>query len=171
MLFRCAGASLLIGLGMLVACGPAEPSGTGSLPGMNRQAVTEGETLTNCDQRNPGVTGIEVLVRVDQYKGLITGRNGIHEIAYGTVTSTTWVYDDALVDTSNVELALNVKSSKDPSGLPHEVPFSIGDSLTVKGEYIPAATANANDAAGAAAVIHFAHAPCGYVTVGATTYE
>jgi hypothetical protein len=173
MLFRLAGSSslLIIGLGMLAGCGSAEQLGSTEVSGATAPGAALSESSTNCNQRNPGVTGIEVQVRIDKYQGLITGRNGTHEIAYGTVTSTPWVYDSAIVDTSNVQLALNVKSSTDPSGLPHEIPFTVGESVTVKGEYIPASTANAHDAAGPAAVIHFAHSPCGFVEVGTTIYQ
>ncbi len=125
----------------------------------------------SCDQRSPGVTAIQAVVRVDEYHGLIQGRNGTHEIAYGTITSIPWVYDHSLLDTSNVELALNVKSAKDPNGLPHEIKLSVGQSVEVEGEYIPAATAHASDKKGAAAVIHFTHSPCGYVTIAGTVYH
>lgn len=125
----------------------------------------------SCDQRHAGVTGIQVQVRVDKYQGLIYGSNGTHEIAYGTIISTPWVYDSSIVDTSNVELAMNVKSTKDPSGLPKEIKLSVGQVVEVEGEYIPAATANAHDSKGPAAVIHYSHSPCGYVTISGTIYR
>jgi hypothetical protein len=126
---------------------------------------------SSCDQRNSGVTGLQVVVRIDEYQGLITGRNGTHEIAYGTVIDTPWVYDSAIVDTSNVQLAMNVASAKDSTGLPSEIRLTPGETLEVEGEYIPASTANAHDAKGAAAVIHYSHAPCGYVNIGGTVYK
>lgn len=124
-----------------------------------------------CDQRHAGVTGIQVLLRVDEYRGLQRGRNGTHEIVEATVLCTAWVYDMAVVDTDNVEVAMNVKSPKDPSGLPMEVPLSAGDTFEVEGEYIPAATANAKNAHGPAAVIHYAHSPCGYAVLAGKKYQ
>ena len=136
----------------------------GSLPPANPPPAS-------CDMRHAGVTGIQVVVRIDQYQGLISGRNGDHEIAYGTVIGTPWVFNSAIVDTSNVQLAMNVASAKDPTGLPHEIRLSPGQVIEVEGEYIPAATANAHDAHGAAAVLHFSHSPCGYVTIAGTIYK
>ncbi len=125
----------------------------------------------SCDQRHAGVTGIQVVVRVDEYHGLIHGKNGDHEIVYGTVTDTVWVFDNTIVDTGNVELAMNVHSAKDPSGLPNEIPVTPGDSLEIEGEYIPASTANAHDKNGSAAVIHYTHTPCGFVNIGGMKYR
>ena len=125
----------------------------------------------SCDMRTSGVTGIQVVVRIDTYQGLITGSNGTHEIAYGTVIDTPWVFKSAIVDTTNVQLAMNVASAKDSAGLPHEIRLAAGQILEVEGEYIPASTANAHDAHGAAAVIHFSHSPCGYVVIAGTTYK
>jgi hypothetical protein len=125
----------------------------------------------SCNQRSPGVTAIQVLVQVDEYQGLITGRNGTHEIVYGTIVSTPWVYAVKIVDTTNVQLALNVKSAKDPTGLPMEVPLSVGQVVEVEGEYIPKSTASASDAKGPAAVIHYSHDPCGYITIAGTIYK
>jgi len=125
----------------------------------------------SCDMRSSGVTGIQVVVRIDTYQGLITGRNGTHEIAYGTVIDTPWVFNAGIVDTTNVQLAMNVASAKDSAGLPHEIRLAAGQILEVEGEYIPASTAHAHDANGAAAVIHFSHNPCGYVVIAGTTYK
>jgi len=125
----------------------------------------------SCDQRSAGVTGIQVVVRIDEYQGLITGRNGTHEIAYGTIIDTPWVFDTKIVDTSNVQLAMNVASAKDSTGLPREIKVSPGQVLEVEGEYIPASTAHVHDAKGAAAVLHFSHSPCGYVTIAGTVYK
>ena len=124
-----------------------------------------------CDMRNAGVTAIQALVTVDEYQGVIHGANGDHEIVYGTMTDTIWVFNNAIVDTTNVELALNVHSAKDPTGLPHEVPVAPGDVVQVEGEYIPASTANAHDKKGPAAVIHYTHDPCGFVIIAGTTYR
>jgi hypothetical protein len=158
------------------ACGPQDGS---DLPENDELSVAHSAaSLTSltpppssCNQRHAGVTGIQVQIRIDEYQGLIKGRNGTHEIAYGTIVSTPWVYDSKIVDTSNAELALNVKSAKDPTGLPYEVKLAVGSVYEVQGEYIPAATASAHDKKGAAAVIHFSHAPCGYVSVGGTVYR
>ena len=87
------------------------------------------------------------------------------------ITDTAWVYDSHIVDTSNTQLALNVKSSIDPSGLPHEIKLTPGQIVEVEGEYIPKSTANAHDKNGAAAVIHYSHAPCGYITIAGTVYR
>lgn len=125
----------------------------------------------SCVQRRSGVTGIQVLVRINEYQGLIRGRNGTHEIAYGTITNIPWVYDDGLLDTHNAQLALNVKSTKNPSGLPYEIKLVAGDLIEVEGEYIPAATSGASNENGAAAVIHFTHNPCGYVSVRGNVYR
>lgn len=126
---------------------------------------------SECNQRSKGVTAIQVQVRIDEYQGMIHGRNGDHEIAYGTIISTPWVYDDAKVDTDNVQLALNVKSAKDPAGLPHEVRLTGGQIVEVEGEYIPAHSTSVHDKKGAAAVLHFTHAPCGYITIAGTHYN
>ncbi len=136
-----------------------------------RGGPTPNPPPASCDQRHPGVTAIQVVVRVDEYQGLIHGFNGDHEIVYGTVTDTVWVYAGGIVDTGNVQLAINVSSAKDPSGLPHEIPLSIGQSLQVEGEYIPASTANAKDKKGAAAVIHYTHTPCGFTIINGTQYN
>ena len=158
------------------ACGPQDGSGIADSEAeyqTNTAALLTSLTPppSSCDQRHPGVTGIQVQIRIDEYQGLINGRNGTHEIAYGTIVSTPWVFDNRVVDTSNAELALNVKSAKDPNGLPHEVKLTVGSVYEVQGEYIPAATASAHDKKGAAAVIHFSHAPCGYLNVGGTIYR
>lgn len=159
-------------------CGPEDA--TAPDPASSEQAALSSTSTsvpapnpppTSCDQRHTGVTGIQVQVRVDKYQGLIYGSNGTHEIAYGTIISTPWVYDSSIVDTSNVQLAMNVKSSKDPSGLPKEIKLSVGQVVEVEGEYIPASTANAHDSKGPAAVIHYSHSPCGYVTIAGTIYH
>lgn len=122
-----------------------------------------------CFQRKAGVTGIQVLVRIDKYKGLQTGRNGTHEIAEGTVTTTAWIYDASLYDTANVQLAMVVDAAG--PGLPMELPLTPGQVIETEGEYIPAATANATTAKGPAAVIHFTHSPCGYAVISGKTYH
>jgi hypothetical protein len=119
----------------------------------------------------PGETSVHVVLKVDEYRGIHHGHNGDHEVVETTVASTLSVANPSVVDTSNVEIAMNVKSSTDPSGLPQEVPMAVGDTFEVQGEYIPAATANAHNANGAAAVIHFTHAPCGFVKIAGEEYR
>jgi hypothetical protein len=118
-----------------------------------------------------GETLVHVTLKVDQYRGLQHGHNGDHEIVESTITATTSAGDPSLVDTDNVEVAMNVHSSIDPTGLPHEVPLAAGASFEVEGQYIPAARANAHNAKGAAAVIHFTHSPCGFVTIAGQEYR
>lgn len=130
-----------------------------------------GAPLPTCPNRPAGRTQIDVKVRVDTYGGLQHGRNGTHEIIDGTITSIVAVATQSDVDTSNVHLALNVSSSIDPSGLPNEIVLSPGQTLEAVGEYIPASSANASNSHGAAAVIHFTHAPCGDVTINGATYH
>lgn len=164
----------LLGILSGIGCGPALDSSQATDAELAQQeAALHTGTLppTSCDQRHAGVTAIMATVRIDKYSGLINGRNGTHEIAYGTIVSTPWVYDSKVVDTSNTQLALNVKSSKDPSGLPHEVKMAVGDLIELEGEYIPSSATSVTDANGRAAVIHFTHAPCGYITIGGTTYR
>jgi hypothetical protein len=120
-----------------------------------------------CNQRASNKTGIRAQVTITRYQGLINGSNGTHEIAYGTLSNVEWIYAPSVEDTANVQLALNVASSTDPTGLPHEIPLSVGQVVDVEGEYISAATANASGNA----VIHFTHSTCGYVTIAGTTYQ
>lgn len=155
----------------LRAPGPDLGGGAPDLGGGPGPGPTPNPPPAQCDQRHAGVTGIQVLVRIDEYHGLIHGRNGTHEIAYGTVTDQVWVFDKSVVDTGNVQLAMNVASAMDPSGLPNEIPLSPGQVVEAEGEYIPAATANAHDSHGAAAVIHYIHTPCGYVVINGSTYK
>jgi hypothetical protein len=106
-----------------------------------------------------GQTEIEAVLTIDKYQGLIHGRNGTHEIAYGHITLINAVGNKQVVGTQEVELAMNVKSSKDPNGLPQELPLQTGQQIEVEGVYIPASQAgNSGDA-----VIHFTHSPDGYV--------
>lgn len=126
---------------------------------------------TSCNMRSPGVTAIQAVVRIDEYVGLQTGRNGVHEIAEATVIHTSWIYDGTLVDTSNIHLAMNVASMTDPAGLPMEIPLRSGQTIEVEGEYIPAVKAMASNKNGAAAVVHFTHSPCGYAVIAGKTYR
>ncbi len=120
-----------------------------------------------CDQRGSGKTGIRATVLITQYQGVIHGRNGDHEIAYGTLGNVEWIYSPSIRDTDNVQLAMNISSSRDPTGLPHEIPVAAGSTIEVEGEYISAASASLHGDA----VIHFTHSTCGYVTIGANTYQ
>jgi hypothetical protein len=163
-------------LSSLVACVgagcSATPAGSGAEAGGQAALDSDGLEVTSSTCRSkPGETSVHVLLKVDQYRGIQHGHNGDHEIVEATVTSTLSVANPSLVDTSNVEIAMNVKSSTDPSGLPQEVPMRVGDTFEVQGEYIPAATANAHNAHGAAAVIHFTHSPCGFATIAGHQYR
>lgn len=124
-----------------------------------------------CNQRRAGVTAMRATVQVDEYRGLQMGRNGIHEIVEGTVTTTLWVYQAAAIDTRNVEVAMNVQDEMDPHGLPREIPLRRGQRFEVQGEYIPASQADARNNNGPAAVIHFTHNPCGYVGIDGMVYR
>lgn len=155
---------------------PADAPAVSSLRSAVSSISASSSALTppprSCNQRHDGVTAIAVKVQIDQYQGLITGRNGTHEIAYGTIVETPWIYDDSIIDTKNTQLALNVESDRDASGLPHEIKLEEGTIYELQGEYIPSSSANAHDKKGdAAAVIHFAHSPCGFITIGGTTYH
>lgn len=119
-----------------------------------------------CDQRHSGVSGIRATVRVDQYLGLHTGHSGTHELANGTLQGVLWMYQPSLEDTASVQLAMNVASSTDPQGLPHEVPLKAGEVVEVEGEWIPGASAGLSGRA----VIHYTHGTCGFATLGGVTY-
>ena len=120
-----------------------------------------------CQNRSSTKTGIRATVVINRYQGLIHGSNGDHEIAFGTLGNVEWIHDPALKDSNNVQLAMNVVSSIDPTGLPKELPLAVGQTIEVEGEYITAASANASGAA----VIHFTHSTCGYVTIAGSTYK
>lgn len=123
----------------------------------------------SCYQRKAGVTAIQSLITIDRYIGLQTGHSGTHEIAEGTVTTTAWIYDSSLFDTTNVQLAMVVDAAG--PGLPMELPLLPGQVIETEGEYIPSATADATTAKGPAAVIHFTHSPCGYAIISGMTYQ
>jgi hypothetical protein len=125
----------------------------------------------SCNQRYPDVTGIQVVLRVDQYQGVRDGRNGPHEIVHGTIINTPWVYKAAIVDTTNVEVAMNIQTATDLTGLPMEIPVKPRDLIEVAGEYIPKSKASASTALGPAAVIHFTHHHCGYVVIEGIKYK
>ena len=93
-------------------------------------------------------------------RGLKKGRNGTHEIADGHISLVNASSKASVMDTQNVQLAMNVSSKKDPRGLPREIPLTRGQQVEVEGLYIPGAKANAPNHE---AVIHFTHAPDGYV--------
>ena len=121
-----------------------------------------------CDNRASGKTGIRATVQITRYQGIIHGRNGDHEIAFGTLTNVSWIYNASTEDTTSVQLAMNVASSTDPTGLPHEIPLTAGESIDLEGEYISAASAGGSSGN---AVIHFTHSTCGYVTINGSTYQ
>ena len=129
---------------------------------------TSGQCVASaCNSRASTKTGIRATVTITRYQGLIQGRNGDHEIAFGTLANVEWIHDPALKDSNSVQLAMNVHSSTDPSGLPGEVKLSVGQTIEVEGEYITAASAGTSGDA----VIHFTHSTCGFVTINGTTYE
>ena len=156
------------------ACGPATPP-----PPPSGGCATEhdcangglcesGQCVASaCNHRASTKTGIRATVVITRYQGLISGRNGSHEIAFGTLGTVEWIHDPALEDSQHVQLALNVSSSIDPTGLPHEIPLTVGQTIEVEGEYITAASAGSSGDA----VIHFTHSTCGYVTIAGTTSQ
>lgn len=131
-----------------------KPPPAGHLPGPN-----PGVVLPTLPGRPKGVTEIEAVITIDKYEGTINGRNGKHEVALGHITLVNAVGNKKAIDTQQVELAMNVKSAKDPNGLPREIPFKPGQQIEIEGEYIPAKQANDKGKA----VIHFTHSPGGYV--------
>ncbi len=133
------------------------------VPNDHKPGPLPGVVLPKPTGRPRGVTEIEAVITVDQYKGIIHGRNGDHEIVEGHITLMNAIGNKKVFDTKNVELAMNVASAKDPNGLPSAIPVKAGDQMEVEGEYIPSKQANAHNASGKAAVIHFTHAPDGYV--------
>jgi len=133
------------------------------VPNTHKPGPLPGVVLPNVPNRPKGVTEVEAVLTVDQYKGIIHGRNGDHEIVEGHITLMNAVGNKQVIDTQNVELAMNVATKKDPNGLPSAMPVKPGDRMEVEGEYIPASQANTHNKNGAAAVIHFTHSPAGYV--------
>ncbi len=158
----------IFGLVVIGCSSPAPSSTDDEAAALASDALEVGSS--SCHAK-PGETLVHVILKVDQYRGIQHGHNGDHEIVEATITSTDSAADPSLVDTDNVELAMNVRSSTDPNGLPHEVPLAAGDSFEAEGEYIPSATANAHNANGPAAVLHFTHSPCGFVTIGGQQYR
>ncbi len=129
---------------------------------------TSGQCVASaCNHRASTKTGIRATVVITRYQGLIHGSNGDHEVAYGTLGNLEWIHDPALKDSNSVQLAMNVHSSTDPTGLPGEVKLTPGQTIEVEGEYITAASANASGNA----VVHFTHSTCGFVTINGTTYQ
>lgn len=122
-----------------------------------------------CQQRSSGRTGIRAKVQITNYLGVVAGTaNGSHEMADGVLTDVLWIFDAAAKDTNNVHLAMNVKSAKDPSGLPGEIPLTVGQVIEVEGEYIPPTQATGSSGR---AVIHFTHSGCGFVDINGTQYR
>ena len=122
-----------------------------------------------CNQRQAGRTALRATVTISSYGGVVSGTaNGSHEMADGTLTNILWIYDAAAKDTNNVHLAMNVASSKDPAGLPHEIPLTPGQVIEVEGEYIPAKQASGSSGR---AVIHFTHSGCGFVDINGVQYR
>jgi hypothetical protein len=130
--------------------------------------ATTASLSASCRPR-AGTTYVTATISIDQYDGVTYGRNGAHEIADGTISDIS-ADDDSLIDTYNVQLAMNVASDTDPNGLPGEISLSQGQVISVHGDYVPSDSANASNDNGAAAVIHFTHAPCGWVSIDGQTY-
>jgi hypothetical protein len=159
-----------VGVVAFVAACTGAPAGSST--GDDEAAIESplDERASSCNTR-PGETNVHVTLKVNEYRGLHHGHNGDHEIVEATITSTQSAAQPSLVDTNNVEVAMNVHGSIDPAGLPHEVALAVGDTFEVQGEYIPASTAHAHNANGAAAVIHFTHSPCGFVKIAGQEYH
>jgi hypothetical protein len=122
-----------------------------------------------CQQRSSGRTGIRAKVQITNYLGVVAGTaNGSHEMADGVLTDVLWIFDSAAKDTNTVHLAMNVHSAKDPSGLPGEIPLTVGQVIEVEGEYIPSTQATGSSGR---AVIHFTHSGCGFVDINGTQYR
>ncbi len=109
---------------------------------------------------------VRATLRVDAYAGLRSGRNGIHEVFDGAITTLSYDSNPAVFDLHEVHVAMNVASDRNSSGLPQEIPLHAGDTLQVQGIYIPQSQAD-----GPRAVVHFTHEPCGYVTIEGATYQ
>jgi hypothetical protein len=157
------GLCLVLCLAPLAACSAA--------PREDAARVESASTGVSCDQpRRQGEAHVRATVRVDQYVGLKHGFNGTHEIFHGTITDMPYASHPDLIDSNNVQVAMNVASRRDDLGLPGEIKLDVGSEVTLEGDYVPAATANAFTANGPAAVIHYTHAPCGSVTIDGQTY-
>ena len=120
--------------------------------------------------RPKDTTEVRGTFRVTEYRGLVHGRSGVHQIAEGIFTPAA-ATRPSVIDTWNVELAMNVASRRDPHGLPQERPLLPGETFQVEGEYIPASKTHLRNASGPAAVVHFTHAPGGFVVLDGTTYR
>jgi len=68
-------------------------------------------------------------------------------------------------------VAMNIASRVNPEGLPKEIKIAPGAIIELTGEYIPAKLANARNAKGKAAVVHFTHSPCGSVVIDGKQYQ
>jgi hypothetical protein len=126
---------------------------------------------SSCNARAAGKTSWQGLLRIDSYRGLYTGHSGTHEDADATLLDTIWVYDQTLVDSTNINLAMLVDTTMAGAGLPMEVPLSVGQVIELEGEFISAATAGATANGKPAAVVHFTHTPCGFSIIGGTRYH
>jgi len=122
--------------------------------------ATSGIVLPTATTRPSYTTEIEAVIVIDTYSGTHASTNGVHEFATGHITIVNAVGNQAKVDSLRVDLAMNVSSAKDPAGLPHEVVLQRGDTIEVEGEYIPSKNNSKHNGDG---VIHFTHAPLGYV--------
>lgn len=137
-------------------------------PGPNPQPPPNSGGLPNLPGRPKYVTEIDAQVTIDKYSGIQHGRNGDHEIAEGHITKILQVGNQKVIDTQKVHLAMNVKSARDPNGLPREIPLKPGQTIEVEGEYIPKSHATGSNGA---AVLHFTHAPGGFVVIDGKKYQ
>jgi hypothetical protein len=178
-MLRCAPAFLVLlvsGAFGFAACGGAQEegvvaSGEPSLTVRRHPGPKADPPPAQCHRRHAGATAIEAVVRIDRYLGLTRGRNGTHEVAFGTITSTPWVFDAGAIDTAHVQVSLSVANATDRTGLPEEMPLMAGESILVEGEYISASRANVRGARGPTAVVHYTHAPCGFVVIKGRKYR
>ncbi len=158
-----------------LCCGNAQPDER--LDAVDADATNAAEAragglgLLKCPNRPGGRSQVDVKLKVDQYKGVQHGRNGDHEIFEGTIVTTYAASNQTAIDTQNVHVAMNIKTSGNPEGLPREIPLSVGATVQMVGEYIPAEQANATNSKGKAAVLHFTHSPCGEVLINGTLYQ
>ncbi len=121
--------------------------GGGSCPG-----VPSGQTLIHAT----------VIIEAPDFQ-----KNG-HEHVRAKIVSTTSVGSPQAVTTPEVELAM-VLARGGTVGLPSELPLTVGQTIDVQGVYVPKEQAYGTNHQWA--VIHFTHAPCGFATIGGTTYQ
>jgi hypothetical protein len=116
----------------------------------------------------PGVPRGQTLVRATvEVEARDFLKNG-HEHVRARITSITSASDKSVITTPEVELAMRFASSG-LGGLPSELPLAPGETLEVEGVYVPKEQAYGTNHKWA--VIHFTHAPCGFVAKDGNTYR